>query len=30
MYRTDSVEDAYDWIVAQLGEHAVDKPGAML
>jgi hypothetical protein len=30
MYRTDSVDDAYDWVVRQLTEHALGKPGAML
>jgi uncharacterized protein (TIGR00730 family) len=30
MHRTDSVDDAYDWIVHQLAEHAVDQPGATL
>jgi uncharacterized protein (TIGR00730 family) len=30
MYRTDSVDDAYDWIVRQLIEHALGQPGATL
>ncbi|MEK6594011.1 MAG: TIGR00730 family Rossman fold protein [Pseudomonadota bacterium] len=30
MHRTDSVDDAYDWIVRQLAEHALGQPGAML
>lgn len=30
MYRTDSVDDAFDWVVAQLTEHALGRPGAML
>ena len=30
MHRTDSVDDAYDWVVRQLSEHALAKPGAML
>ena len=30
VHRTDSVDDAYAWIVERLGEYAVDKPGAML
>jgi uncharacterized protein (TIGR00730 family) len=30
MHRTDSVDEAYDWIVARLTEHALAKPGAML
>ena len=30
MHRTDSVDDAYEWIVHQLAEHALGKPGAML
>jgi hypothetical protein len=29
-HRTDSVDDAYDWIVRQLAEHALGQPGAML
>ncbi|MEW6688816.1 MAG: TIGR00730 family Rossman fold protein [Pseudomonadota bacterium] len=29
-HRTDSVDEAYDWVVAQLTEHALAKPGAML
>jgi len=27
---TDSVDEAFDWVVAQLSEHALAKPGAML
>ena len=30
MHRTDSVDDAYHWLVAQLTEHALGRPGAML
>jgi uncharacterized protein (TIGR00730 family) len=30
VYRTDSVDDAYEWIVRHLAEHALGKPGAML
>ncbi len=30
MYRTDSVDDAYDWTVGRLTELALDKPGPML
>ena len=30
VHRTDSVDDAYDWIVRRLREHALDQPGAML
>jgi hypothetical protein len=30
VYRTDSVDDAYAWIVRQLAEHALGQPGAML
>ncbi len=30
MHRTDSVDEAFDWVVAQLTEHALGKPGAML
>jgi len=30
VYRTDSVDDAYDWIVRQLAEHALAQPGPML
>jgi hypothetical protein len=30
MHRTDSVDEAYDWVVSQLTEHALGKPGAML
>jgi len=28
--RTDSVDEAYDWIVRQLTDHALAQPGAML
>jgi hypothetical protein len=30
MHRTDSIDDAYHWLVAQLTEHALGRPGAML
>lgn len=30
VYRTDSVEEAHDWIVRQLAQHALGQPGAML
>ena len=30
VYRTDSVDEAYDWIVLQLAEKALAKPGATL
>ena len=30
MHHTDSVDDAYDWIVRQLTEHALAQPGPML
>ena len=30
VHRTDSVDDAYDWIVAQLSEKALAQPGATL
>ncbi len=30
VHRTDSVDDAYDWIVRQLAEHAIGRPGEML
>ena len=30
MHRTDSVDEAYNWVVAQLLKHALAKPGAML
>jgi uncharacterized protein (TIGR00730 family) len=30
MHYTDSVDDAYDWIVQQLTEHALGQPGPML
>ena len=30
MYRTDSVDDAYDWIVKQLVDKALGQPGPML
>jgi len=29
-YRTDSVDEAYDWVVGQLTARALDKPGATL
>jgi uncharacterized protein (TIGR00730 family) len=30
MYQTDSVDDAYEWIVLQLAEKAIGQPGATL
>jgi predicted Rossmann-fold nucleotide-binding protein len=30
MHRTDSVDDAYGWIVRQLAEKALGQPGATL
>jgi uncharacterized protein (TIGR00730 family) len=30
MHRTDSVDDAFEWVVKQLAEHALGQPGAML
>ncbi len=30
VFRTDSVDEAYDWIRGRLGEFAVDRPGPML
>ena len=30
MHSTDSVDDAYNWVVAQLAEHALGQPGPML
>jgi uncharacterized protein (TIGR00730 family) len=30
MHRTDSVDDAYDWVVLQLAEKALGQPGAIL
>jgi uncharacterized protein (TIGR00730 family) len=30
LYRTDSVDEAYEWIVKQLAEHALGQPGPML
>jgi uncharacterized protein (TIGR00730 family) len=30
MYRTDSVDEAYDWIILQLAEKALAQPGATL
>jgi len=30
VHRTDSVDDAYAWVVQQLAEHALGQPGAML
>jgi uncharacterized protein (TIGR00730 family) len=30
MFHTDSVDEAYDWIVRQLAEKAIGQPGAML
>ena len=30
MHRTSSVDEAFAWVVAQLTQHALDRPGAML
>ena len=30
MHRTDSVDEAFAWVVERLNEHALGKPGAML
>ncbi|MCZ7564647.1 MAG: LOG family protein [Burkholderiales bacterium] len=30
VFRTDSVDEAYEWIVHQLAEHALGQPGPML
>ena len=30
MHRTDSVDEAYDWVTARLKEFALSRPGAML
>jgi uncharacterized protein (TIGR00730 family) len=30
MHRTDSIDDAYDWLVLQLAEHALGQPGPTL
>jgi hypothetical protein len=30
MHRTDSVDEAYDWVVGQLTKYALARPGAML
>jgi hypothetical protein len=30
VHRTDSVDDAYAWIVQQLAEKALGQPGAIL
>jgi uncharacterized protein (TIGR00730 family) len=30
MYRTDSVDEAYDWVVKQLAEKSIGEPGAIL
>jgi uncharacterized protein (TIGR00730 family) len=30
VHRTDSVDDAYGWVVRQLAEHAIGRPGEML
>jgi uncharacterized protein (TIGR00730 family) len=30
VHQTDSVDDAYDWLIRQLTEQALGKPGAML
>jgi hypothetical protein len=29
-HRTDSVDDAYDWVVTRLTEHALGQPGPTL
>jgi len=30
MFRTDSIDEAYDWIVLRLAEHALGQPGPTL
>ena len=30
VHRTDSVDEAYDWVIRQLAEHALGQPGPML
>jgi len=30
MHRTDSIDDAYDWLILQLAEHALGQPGPTL
>ena len=30
MFRTDSIDEAYDWVVQQLSEKSIGKPGATL
>jgi len=30
MHRTDSVDDAYEWVVTQLRAHSMDQQGPML
>jgi hypothetical protein len=30
MHRTDSVDEAFDWVVEQLVKHAIARPGAMM
>jgi uncharacterized protein (TIGR00730 family) len=30
MFRTDSIDEAYDWVVKQLSEHAIEKSGPTL
>jgi len=30
MYRTDSIDEAYEWIVKQLAEKSIGQPGAIL
>ena len=30
MFRTDSIDEAYDWVVQQLSEHAIEKSGPTL
>ena len=30
VYRTDSIDEAYEWIVLRLAEHAIGQPGPTL
>jgi hypothetical protein len=30
VYRTDSVDEAFDWVVLQLAEKALGQPGATM
>jgi predicted Rossmann-fold nucleotide-binding protein len=30
LFRTDSVDEAYEWVVKQLAEHALGQPGPTL